>query len=152
MKRPQIAAVVTEYRRYSHAQHILDRFLGGYGFNGQHHQPAMDLVALYTDQVPDADVSRQRAKEFPQLKIYPTIAETLQRGGDRLAVDGVVLIGEHGNYPFNEKRQHLYPRYEFFQEIVSVFRDSGRSVPVFNDKHLSWNWDCLLYTSPSPRD
>ena len=48
MKRPQIAAVVTEYRRYSHAQHILDRFLGGYGFNGQHHQPAMDLVALYT--------------------------------------------------------------------------------------------------------
>jgi hypothetical protein len=34
-----------------------------------------------------------------------------------------------------------YPRYEFFQEIVKVFRASGRSVPVFNDKHLSWNWD-----------
>ena len=141
MKRPQIAAVVTEYRRYSHAQHILDRFLGGYGFNGQHHQPAMDLVALYTDQVPDSDVSRQRAREFPQLKIYPTIAEALQRGGARLAVDGVVLIGEHGNYPFNEKRQHLYPRYEFFQKIVEVFRTSGRTCPVFNDKHLSWNWD-----------
>ncbi len=50
-------------------------------------------------------------------------------------------MGEHGNYPHNEKDQHLYPRYEFFQQIVKVFESSGRSVPVFNDKHLSWNWD-----------
>lgn len=141
MKRPQIAAVVTEYRRYSHAQHILDRFLWGYGFNGRHHRPAMDLVALYTDQVPESDLSRERAKAFPQLKIYPTIAEALTRGGEKLAVDGVILIGEHGRYPQNEKGQRLYPRYEFFQKIVEVFCDSGRSVPVFNDKHLSWNWD-----------
>src|SRR5262249_39608487 len=53
---------------------------------------------------------------------------------------GVVVIGEHGRYPRNEKRQVLYPRYEFFKQIVDVFRRSGRSVPVFNDKHLSWNW------------
>ena len=141
MKRPQIAAVVTEYRRYSHAQHILDRFLWGYGFNGRHHRPAMDLVALYTDQVPESDLSRERAKAFPSMRIYPTIAEALTRGGEKLAVDGVLLIGEHGRYPQNEKGQRLYPRYEFFQKIVDVFRDSGRSVPVFNDKHLSWNWD-----------
>ena len=32
-------------------------------------------------------------------------------------------------------------RYEFFKEIVKVFNDSGRGVLVFNDKHLSWNWD-----------
>ena len=141
MKRPQIAAVVTEYRRYSHAQHILDRFLWGYGWNGRHHHPQMDLVALYTDQIPESDLSRDRKRQFPQLKIYPTIPEALTRGGDKLAVDGVLLIGEHGTYPFNEKGQHLYPRYEFFQEIVDVFRNSGRSVPIFNDKHLSWNWD-----------
>ena len=24
---------------------------------------------------------------------------------------------------------------------MQVFKDSGRSVPVFNDKHLSWNWE-----------
>jgi hypothetical protein len=141
MKRLKIAAVVTEYRRYSHAQHILDRFLWGYGWGGRHHRSPMDLVALYTDQVPESDLSRERAKAFPSLKIYPTIAEALTRGGDKLAVDGVLLIGEHGDYPFNEKGQHLYPRYEFFQQIVAVFRDSSRSVPVFNDKHLSWNWD-----------
>jgi len=140
MKRPQLAAIVTEYRRYSHAQHIIDRFLWGYGWGGRHHHPPMDVVALYTDQLPQGDLSRERAKRFPSMKIYPTIAEALTRGGPRLAVDGVLLIGEHGSYPRNDKGQRLYPRYEFFQQIVDVFRDSGRAVPVFNDKHLSWNW------------
>ncbi len=75
------------------------------------------------------------------MKIYPTVAEALTLGGSQLAVDGIVLVGEHGDYPTNEKGQRLYPRYELFQQIVSVFRESGRSVPVFNDKHLSWNWE-----------
>ena len=56
-------------------------------------------------------------------------------------MDGVLLVGEHGEYPTNEKGQRLYPRYELFREIVEVFENSGRSVPIFNDKHLSWNWD-----------
>mgnify|MGYP003320546051 FL=1 len=141
VKRPRIAAVVTEVRRYSHAQHILDRFLFGYSWDGHHHVPDIELVSLYTDQRPDGELSRDRAKMFPQMKIYPTISEALCRGGRRLDVDGVLLIGEHGKYPTNSKGQRLYPRYEFFQQIVDVFRKSGRSVPVFNDKHLSWNWD-----------
>lgn len=140
-KRPQLAAIVTEYRRMSHGQHIVDRFLEGYGWNSTHHHPPMDLVALYVDQTPPGDLSRERAHRFPHMKIYPTIAEALTLGGSRLAVDGVVVVGEHGKYPRNEKGQTRYPRYEFFQQIVKVFRDSSRSVPVFNDKHLSWNWD-----------
>ena len=101
----------------------------------------MDLVSLYVDQVGSGDLSRERAARFPSMKIYPTIAEALTLGGSKLAVDGVLLVAEHGNYPVNEKGQRLLPRYEFFQQIASVFRASGRSVPVFNDKHLSWNWD-----------
>ena len=101
----------------------------------------MDLVSLYVDQIGDGDLSRDRAERFPSMKIYPTIAEALTLGGSKLAVDGVVLVGEHGKYPRNEKGQTQYPRYEFFQQIVKVFRASGRAVPVFNDKHLSWNWD-----------
>jgi hypothetical protein len=61
-------------------------------------------------------------------------------GGDKLAVDGVLLIGEHGDYPTNDKAQKLYPRFEMFLKITDVFRETGRSVPVFNDKHLSWSW------------
>ena len=152
MKRPRIAAVVTEFRRYSHAQHILDRYLYGYSWNGRHHVPDIDLVAVYTDQQPDGELSRERAKDFPRMKLYPTIAEALCRGGRRLDVDGVLLIGEHGNYPTNKKGQRLYPRYEFFQQIVNVFRESNRSVPVFNDKHLSWNWDWALEMVETARE
>src|SRR5947209_7177164 len=86
--RPKIAAVVTTYFKYSHAQHIVDRFLSGYGWNGTHHYPPMDLVSLYVDQVGDRDLSRERASRYPHMKIYPTIAEALTLGGPRLAVDG----------------------------------------------------------------
>jgi len=140
-KRPKIAAIATIYHKYSHSQHIVDRFLEGYGWNSRHHLPPMDLVSLYVDQVKEGDLSRDRAERFPSMKIYPTIADALTLGGDELAVDGVLLVGEHGNYPTNEKGQRFYPRYEFFQEIVKVFKQSGRSAPVFNDKHLSWKWE-----------
>jgi hypothetical protein len=136
----KIAAIITVYRKYSHGQHIVDRFLEGYGFNGTHHCPPMQLASLYVDQTPPEDLSRERAARFPSMKIYPTIAEALTLGGSKLAVDGVVIVGEHGNYPKTPEGQVQYPRYRFFQETVKVFRDSGRSVPVFSDKHLSWNW------------
>ena len=138
--RPRIAAIVTEYRKASHAQGIVDRFLDGYGWESRHYHPRVDIVSMYLDQKPRNDLSEERVRRHPGLKIYPTIAEALTLGGDRLAVDGVLSIGEHGRYPRNEKGQRLYPRYEFFQKIVEVFRRSGRGVPVFNDKHLSWNW------------
>lgn len=139
--RPRIAALVTEYRKYSHGQHIVDRFLEGYGWNGTHHHPPMDLVSLYVDQHPDGDLTPDRAARFPSMKVYPTIAEALTLGGSQLAVDGVMLVGEHGRYPRNEKGQTQYPRYEFFREVIKVYESSGRAVPLFNDKHLSWNWE-----------
>lgn len=140
-KRPKLAAVCTTYFKYSHAQHIVDRFLEGYGWNGRHHKPEMDLVSIYVDQFPAVEFSKDRAARFPSMKMYPSIAEALTLGGSKLAVDGVILVGEHGKYPRNEKGQTQYPRYEFFKKIVDVYKSSGRSVPLFNDKHLSWNWD-----------
>jgi hypothetical protein len=139
--RPKLAAVITVYRKYSHAQHIVDRMLDGYGWSGAYHHPTCDLVSLYVDEVGPDDLSRERAARFPAMKIYPSIAEALTRGGGKLAVDGVVLVGEHGNYRKNEKGQTEYPRYQFFQQIADVYRSSGRGVPLFSDKHLSWNWD-----------
>ncbi len=140
-KRPRIAAIATIYHKYSHAQHIVDRFLEGYGWNSRHHYPPMDLVSLYVEQVKENDISKDRLERFPTMKGYPTIAEALTLGGEELAVDGILLIGEHGEYPSNEKGQRLYPRYEHFMQMIEVFEQSGRSVPVFNDKHLSWNWE-----------
>lgn len=140
-RRPRIAALTTIYHKYSHSQHIVDRFLDGYGWEGRHHRPDMDVVSLYVEQVGENDLSRERARRHQQLRIYPTIAEALTQGGSELAVDGILLIGEHGQYPVNEKGQTLYPRYEYFKQVVDLFRQTGRTAPIFNDKHLSWNWD-----------
>src|SRR5258707_14006317 len=139
--RPKLAAICTVYRKHSHTQHIVGRFVEAYGWNGTHHHLPMDLVSLYVNQIGKDDLSRERAARLLQMKMYPTIAEALTLGGSKLAVDGVVLVGEHGNYPRNEKGQTRYPRHEFFEQIVSVYRSSGRSVPLFSDKHLSWNWE-----------
>ena len=138
--RKKLAIVTTVWRYHSHAQHMGDRFLVGYPQGGRWHEPGLEVVSLYVDQTPDDDQSRQRAEDFG-FKIYPTVAEAVRRGGDKLAVDAVLVIGEHGDYPRNELGQVLYPRYEFFRQITEVFRADGRSVPVFNDKHLSWKWE-----------
>jgi hypothetical protein len=139
-KRPRIAAAVTEFTYRSHAHVILENFLEPYYFNGQLTDPGVDLVALYVDQFPSGDMARGVAKQYG-IEIFPTIAAALQLGGKSLAVDGVLSIGEHGNYPLNDRGQRMYPRKRFFDEIVAVFRKSGRVVPLFNDKHLSYRWD-----------
>jgi hypothetical protein len=136
----RLAIVTTIYRYLSHGQHMGDRFLVGYPYGGAWRKPNVQVVSLYVDQHPDGDLSEARAKEF-NFKVYPTIAETLRCGGTKLAVDAVLLIGEHGQYPNNDKGQKLYPRYEFFEQIAKVFEQDGRSVPVFNDKHLSYSFE-----------
>jgi hypothetical protein len=138
MKR--IAIVATVYRYLSHAQHIGDRFLVGYPRDGAWHKPDMKVVSLYVDQKPDGDQSAARAKEF-DFQVYPTIAEALRCGGSKLAVDAVLVIGEHGNYPRNEKGQVLYPRYDFVKQCVDVFEKDGVAVPLYNDKHLSFSFE-----------
>ena len=150
-RRPKIAFLGTVVRRHSHAQHFLDRHTLGYTWNGRWQKPRIEVGSVFIDQFPEGDLARGKVKRHG-LKLYPTIEEALTLGGSKLAVDGVVLIGEHGDYPVNEKGQHLYPRYEWFKQVVKVFEDSGRSVPVFNDKHLSTDWDqCVEMVEDSRR-
>jgi hypothetical protein len=163
---PRVACIVTEYRPRSHADVIVSKLLGGHtqpeprdparfdfhlaarqfsenplplDEDGRLRQPRVRVASLYTDQVPETDISREWA-ERAGVPIFPTIQEALTMGGDRLAVDGVILIGEHGDYPENERGQQMYPRRRFFEETVAVFQASGRVVPVFNDKHLGYAW------------
>lgn len=137
--RKKIALIATVMFKNSHAMHFVDRLAMGYVWAGEWLPPRTDLVSLYVAQFPETDLARGRSERY-RIPIYSSIAEALTLGTGKLAVDGVVLIGEHGQYPENEKGQTLYPRYEFFKEIVKVFEASGCSVPVFNDKHLSTEW------------
>src|SRR3972149_6708269 len=102
-KRPRVAAVITEFTHRSHAHVILENFLEPYYFNGKLTESGIDVVGLYVDQFPAGrDMARDVAKKY-QIEIFPTIAETLRLGGKELAVDGVLSIGEHGNYPVNDR-------------------------------------------------
>ena len=138
-QRKRIAFLGTEVRQHSHAQHFLDRHAMGYTFGGRWQEPRFDIASVYLDQFPNSDLGKQRIAMY-KLHASSTIEEALTLGTSKLAVDGVVIIAEHGDYPVNEKGQKRYPRYEWFKKVVKVFEDSGRSVPVFNDKHLSTVW------------
>lgn len=135
----RLAVVTTAYHYLSHAYHICGRFFDGFLRGGRMHFPDWHIAGMYVDQPKHpGDLSREFAKEH-DFTLYPEVAGALTLGGDKLAVDGVLLIGEHGDYPYNEKGQKQYPRYELYQRIVEAFRKSDRSVPVFIDKHLYYD-------------
>lgn len=147
----RLAVITTLWDYRSHAWHMAERFLHGYPLRGRWHRPPLKVVSAYVDQQPEGDLSRRRAAEYG-FTLYPSVAEALRCGQDKLAVDAVLLIGEHGNYLVNEIGQKLYPRYELFSQIVRVFREDGRCVPVFNDKHLSWNFEWAKEMVQTARD
>ena len=136
----RIAVIATVYTYLSHAQHFADRFMVGYPHEGEWRSSQVKVVSLYVEQKPEGNQSQDRAREFG-FEVYPTIAEALRCDEGQLAVDGILIIGEHGDYPRNELDQVLYPRYEFFKACVQVFEEEGRSVPIYNDKHLSYSFE-----------
>src|SRR5439155_16876108 len=125
----KVAAVITEFTYHSHAHVILENFVAPYLFNGKWISPDMDVVSMYVDQFPSGELGRGFAKQY-HITVYKTIAEALCQGGDKLAVDAVLSIGEHGKYPVNEKGQTEYPRKRFFDEIVAVFRRCRKVAPI----------------------
>ncbi len=134
-----VAAVVSVYHENSHADVIVGKILEGYQQDGGP-GPDLELVALYTDQVPPTDMSRRLARKHG-FRLARSIDEALTLGTGRLQVRGVLSIGEHGQYPRDPQTgQKKYPRKRFFDQIVQTFRRTGQVVPVFNDKHLSYNW------------
>ena len=43
----------------------------------------------------------------------------------QVAVDGILAIGEHGDYPINAKGQRLYPRRHFWEQIAGALLDNA---------------------------
>jgi hypothetical protein len=134
----KLAVVTTAWYYLSHAYHLAGRFLDGYMVGDEHHFPEFGIASASVEQVKANDLSRDLAKEHG-FRLSESIADALTLDTGKLAVDGVLLIGEHGEYPYNAKGQKLYPRYDFFKKIVEVFEKSGKTVPVFCDKHLSYD-------------
>jgi hypothetical protein len=134
-----VAALVTTYGPVTHADVIVGKILEGYAHDGGP-GPNLELRSLYVDQRHPKDMSRGLAEKHG-FRIAGSIDEALTLGGDRLVVSGVLIIGEHGDYPDDPHTgQKLYPRRKFFDEVTATFRRAGQVVPIFNDKHLSSDW------------
>ena len=98
---PRVAVITTVWRHNSHADVLASRLVQGNTLDGQGEFPQLKLASAYVDQFPENDMSRRLAQEhgFP---LFDSVDGALKLGGDGLAVDGVLLICEHGEYPRSE--------------------------------------------------
>lgn len=140
VRRPRVAAIFTVFRFRSHAFNLLENFFKPYLFSGKLVDPGVEVVSMYADQLPEGDMARDVSKRF-NIPLCPTIEDALTLGTGGLAVDAVLSVVEHGEYPTNARGVVMYPRKEFFDQAVRVMQRSNRFVPFFNDKHLSYRWD-----------
>ena len=131
--RPRVACVMNAYFPNSHADVFLSRLLDGYRLNGAWHAPRLQAVTFYADQFPYNDMARDQAAEYG-IRLCKSVAEAVE------GVDGIAVIGEHGNYPRSPLGNFQYPRKRYFDEITRAMEKSGRVVPLFSDKYLAYNW------------
>jgi hypothetical protein len=136
--RKKVAAVVTIYRRNSHADVLIGKILEGWKQDGGA-GPSLELTSLYVDQFSADDLAVGLAAKYG-FRLCKSIRECIEMDSGTVAVDGVLSIGEHGDYPVNELSQQLYPRKRFFAEICDVLEQRGKIIPVFNDKHPGPVW------------
>ena len=141
--RPKVAALASVYHYLSHAYHIVGRFLDGFAVHdGRRPAPAPTSrsPACSSSRSPPRPTSAAPRPQRHGVRLSPTIADALTLGTGKLAVDAVLLIAEHGDYPLQREAPEALSRGAGTSARCST--SSGRraeSVPVFIDKHLSYS-------------
>lgn len=140
-KRPRIAVLASYWAATrSHADWIVNKLIDGYWWNSEYTPSRVEVASIYMHQH-DASLLGQKVAKAKGIPVFRNVADALTLGTNELAVDGVVIVAEHGDYSTDLKGHWLLPRWWIYNQVVDVFEKNKRSVPVFNDKHLSYNWD-----------
>jgi hypothetical protein len=132
-QKKRVSAIITEYWEISHADVIITKMLEGFSMDGYKYTSSIEVVSMYVDQFPENDMSRSISEKY-NIPIYDSIEEALLCGGNNFDLDGIIIIGEHGDYPVSELGRVLYPRRRFFEECLNVMLKYDRIVPVYSDK------------------
>src|SRR5258706_3213481 len=123
-RRPRIACVVTYWAAPgSHADWIITKLLDGYWWKGAHTPSRVEVVSAYIHQLQESGLGQKVCKS-KGIPIFNTVREALTLSGKELAVDGVVLVGEHGIYHSNLNGQKYYPRWWLYQQIIRVLDEA----------------------------
>lgn len=138
-ERIPVAGITTLYRQNTHADVLIGRILETDTLDGNGKQSTLKLVSLYVDQFNANDTSRGLCRKY-NIPMFSRVRDALTLGTKKLAVQGVMLVAEHGEYPISPTGQTIYPKKRLFGEIFNTFKQTKQVVPVFSDKHLADNW------------
>src|SRR5262245_31102216 len=93
----KVAVITTVYRPLSHCDVLVSRWLEPrprdheFGWS----KARTKIVSMYVAQFPENDMARDVCAKHG-IKLFDTVRGALTMGGEKLAVDGVLFVGEHG--------------------------------------------------------
>lgn len=144
---PKLAGITTVYRKNSHADVIFSRHFLTDTLDGEGRVLPASLASLHALQTPESDLSVKYGREF-QIPVYDSVRGALLLGQGKLAVDGVLLVAEHGEFPDSRWGQKLYPKRKLMAEVAQVVQEARdaagedwQAPPIFIDKMLADNWE-----------
>lgn len=138
----RVAVLATVWFEGCHTDVIVPPIVEGWSLDGVDHDTDLEIVSMYLEQVgcvQGADIGLPFLERHG-IRRALSIGEALRtEDGNGLGVDGVIIIGEHGDYELNQYGQQVYPRRRFFDAAVAAMTAAEHYVPIFNDKGLAYS-------------
>ena len=140
LERKPVAGIGTVYGMNTHADLILGRMAQTETLDGMGRVSTLRMASLHVAQTPKTDISRRIATDLA-IPIHKVIPDALTLGQGKIAVEGILVVAEHGEYPLSPTGAIAYPKRKFFEQIFETMDKHGsRGVPVYCDKHLADTW------------
>ena len=134
----RIAAITTAYFKYSHADDIITKFIEGYADRRAASPAALrGREPARSSSSPRRDIGRGMAARYGIPLFDSARGGADARAARELAVDGVLLIGEHGDYPHQREGAAALP-------AAPALRGDRRGLPPLGAERAGLQRQALL--------